>query len=139
MNLALIILQLVAAHVKAPGEIDSICSTYCQVLAVQQGQVRFIDFVPPSRNLLLGKYLPGDQHLVPKTEAPIRDLRSPQGWRVVVSAYMNHDQEAVLLRVRFFGRDGPSRGTIDAFAELESASRGTPFAGVEEICAITSN
>jgi hypothetical protein len=135
----LVIFQLVAASAAVPGQIDSICRDQCEILAVQEGTVRFIDQWPPTRNLDLGKYAPAAQRLVPRTEAPVRDLRSPRGWRVVASVYLDHDEDEILMHIRFFGPDGKLRTTSGVLSALEQTAIGNLFGGNDEVFAITSN
>jgi hypothetical protein len=137
MKTALIVFQLAAATVTAPGQIDSVCRGFCATLAVQDGAVRLVDLMPPTRNLVVGNYIRADQHLVPATEAPVRDLRSPRGWRVIVSAFLDHEDVAVRLRLRFFDPSGALREQGDLLSALVSAQIGTLFDG-DEIFGVTS-
>jgi hypothetical protein len=139
MILALVIFQVAAAPGVAPGQVDSICRSRCEILAVQAGSVRFIDQWPPARNLNLGKYALEAQGLVPRTEAPVLDLRSHRGWRVVASVYLDHEEDEVLGRLRFFGPDGRLRATTGVLFAFEHAEIGTLFGGSDEVVAITSN
>jgi hypothetical protein len=121
-------------------QVDRACvAEHCQTLTVRNGEVRFIENTPPARDLLLGPYLTGDKRLVPRTEAPIRELRSQRGWRVVVSALLDHREHGVLLRVRFLNRMGKLQTTDDLLMVLESAEVGNLFGGNDEILTITSN
>ena len=139
MMTTIVILQLLAAPLIVPGQIDSICGAHCEILAVQEGRVRFIDQRPPTRSVDLGKYIPTAQPLVPRTEAPVRDLRSQSGWRVVTSVYLDHGEDAILTHIRFFGPDGTLRGTDDVLSLVEQAKIGTLFDGSDQIFAVTSN
>jgi hypothetical protein len=131
---------LVAWPAAIPGQRDAVCRAYCHVLAVQNGLVRYIDQAPHvPRNLLMGHYVREDQPLVPETEAPIRDLRTHRGWRVVVSAFLDHDDDGIGLRLRFFAPDGKLRETDDVLMGLEEVQIGSLFGGTDEIFAITSN
>ena len=105
MKTAHIVFQLAAASVIVPGQIDHECRTFCTMLAVQDGAVKFIDQTPPGSSLNVGDYVSADQPLIPLTEAPIRDLHSRRGWRVVVSASLDHDELVVRLRLVFFLRE----------------------------------
>jgi hypothetical protein len=138
MIMALAILQLLAADTAVPGQRDSICREKCVILAVQDGTVRYIDQWT-GRTLALGKYARSAQRLVPRIEAPVSDLRTPRGWRVIASAYFNHEDDELLMRLRFFGPAGSLRATGDALWSLEQASIGNLFGGPDEIFAITSN
>jgi hypothetical protein len=136
----LVLFQLIAASAAVPGQVDIACRAYCQVLVVQGGIVKFLDQAPHSpRTVILGNYAPAAQRLVPRTEAPVRDLRSSGGWRVVVSIYLNHDDDDFLAHVRFFAPDGRLRVTDDALEYLEETRIGTLFGGDDEIFAMTSN
>jgi hypothetical protein len=139
MSVLLISFQILAATATVPGQIDSICRAHCEVLAVQDGKVKFIDRWPPTRNLDLGKYAPAAQRLVPRTEAPVLDLRSPRGWRVVASVYLDHDEDEILMHLRFFGPDERLRLTGGVLFTLEQADIGNLLGGSDEIFAITSN
>ncbi len=121
-----------------PGQIDSVCRERCDILAVQEGKVRFIDQWL-NRNLVLGTYAAGAQRLVPRAEAPVRDLRSPNGWRIVVSVAMKHKEDELRVRLRFFGPDGLLRTKEEALAFVEQARIGNLFGGSDAIFAITSN
>ena len=135
-------LQLLGIHDPVPGQKDSVCRQYCQTLAVKDGIVRFMDLVPPPRNLPVGQYIEADQFLVPAIEAPIRDLRSQNGWRIVVSAFLHHDPEnegEAGLRLRFFASDAALRATDDILMELERSEIGRFFGGTDEVFIVTSN
>ena len=138
MNTNVVLLQLVVSSV-VPGQVDSICRDKCEIIAVQAGVVKFINQWPPTRTLALGEYAPAAQHLVPKTEAPILDLRSKGGWRVVASPYLDHDQDDILMHVRFFGPGGKLQRTGEALLDLVQTRIGSLFGGSDEIFAITSN
>lgn len=129
---------LVAASGAVPVQVDSICRPCCQILTVQDGRVRFIDQWL-TRNLDLGPYATAAQRLVPRTEAPVCDLRSKRGWRVVASVYLDHGQDEILAHVRFFGPDGRLRATSDALPWLEQTEIGNLFGDSNEIFAVTSN
>jgi hypothetical protein len=139
MKTLFIICQLVWALPIAAAQIDHICLAYCETLVVENGVVRLIDLVPPTRTLAVGSYVASDQHLVPAAEAPIRDLRSPRGWRIVVSAFLDHDEAELRLRVRFFDPRGELDETVDILSALEDARIGRLFGGNDEIVALTSN
>jgi hypothetical protein len=142
MKILLIALQLVSVAAVANGQIDRVCQgAYCESIAVRGGIVRFIDSTPPSRTLVLGKYIAADQPLVPSTEAPIRDMRAGRGWRAVISVFLEHSgpNEGIEgLRVRFFDADGVSRGSEDIYGTIGMADLGYLFGGGDEIFAITS-
>ncbi len=129
--------QILAAPAAVPGEIDRAClNGYCNILAVQNGRVRLLDSM---RNLIIGHYVEPDQHLVPQTEAPVRDLRSKRGWRIVVSAFLDHGEESEAgLRARFFAPDGTLTSTDEFLMDLEDAEIGYLFGGSDEIVAVTS-
>jgi len=146
MKMLLIACQVVAAAATVPGQIDRACfhgylQDFCQSLALQQGLVRFVELDPAlPRNLVIGPYVAQDQPLVPKTEAPIRDLRSPRGWHVVVSALLIHRKEVInpRLRVRCFDPQGRLRATHDVLSRLDRAEIGSLFGRHDEIFALTS-
>jgi hypothetical protein len=137
MKTFLILCQLITGAA-VPGQVDSICRINCKILAVQEGTVRLIDQSPPTRNLVLGKYMPAAQHLVPKTEAPILNLRSTRGWRIVASPYLDHNQDELLIHLRFFGPEGRIRRTGDALMQIVQTSLGSLFGEDDEIFSITS-
>src|ERR1017187_7912582 len=138
MITVLAISYLFAALSAEPGERDSICRDSCEILAVQDGTVRFIDQWR-HRNLPLGTYRPAAQRLVPRTEAPVLDVQSQRGWRVVGSAYLDHEQDDLLVNLRFFGPEGSPRGRGGVLFSVEQTSIGRLFGGSDEIFAITSN
>jgi len=121
-----------------PGQIDSICRERCDVLAIQEGKVRYIDQWL-NRNLVLGTYVAGAQRFVPREEAPVRDLRSPNGWRVIISVAIEHKEDDLLVRLRFFGPNHLLRATGEALAFVEQARIGNLFGGADAIFAITSS
>jgi hypothetical protein len=136
----LIAFQIAAASITVPGQIDVGCQGYCSALAVQSGVVRFVEMAPHApRTLAIGSYDRADQHLVPRTEAPIRGLRTPLGWRVVVSAFLDHDQLETKFRLRFFDPLRKLQATYDALSAIEGARIGHLFGGADEIVAITSD
>jgi len=143
MKIPLIVLQLAALAAPVSAQIDQVCEgAYCQSLALRGAVVQFIDSTPPSRTLVLGKYIAADQNLLPKAEAPIRDMRSGHRWRVVLSAFLEHSEpnEGTLgLRLRFFDADGVLKSSDDIYGILEMADLGPLFGGDDEIFAITSN
>jgi hypothetical protein len=139
MKTLLISFQLVAAAASIPGQIDSVCRTYCQALAVQSGIVRSVDLVPPTRTLAIGRYAQAARRLVPPIEAPIRDMTSAHGWRIIVSAFLDHDEGEAKLRLRFFDPSGSLRITQDLLSALEHIEIGRRFGGTDEIFAITSD
>ena len=136
------LLNLFAA---VPGEIDRSCwkspvagsaENVCQILTVDRDMVTFIE---PLRTIKLDRYVSVAQRFVPRTEAPIRDLRSPQGWRIVVSSFLNHAEKSAMLRVRFFDPDSHLRGKADLAMALEDIEVGRLFGGSDEIVAVQSN
>jgi hypothetical protein len=142
--------QLLAVSAALPGEVDRFCrksfvqepktgrtEDVCAILAVERGGVTYIE--PGFRRLVIGKYISAGQRFVPRTEAPIRDLRSPGGWHIVVSSFLQRAEFSASLRVRFFGPDGKLRGTGDVLMALERIEVGHLFGGTEEILAIQSN
>jgi hypothetical protein len=135
---ALVGLQLVVVSAAPPAEVDRHCRNgYCDVLNVRDGVVRLVD---SQRTLDLGKYVAAAQDLVPRNEAPIRVLLSPSGWRIVVSAFLGHADEAEAgLRVRFFGPDTRLRMMDTVLMALEQVEIGRLFGGDDEILAIQSN
>jgi hypothetical protein len=122
-----------------PGQIDSICRAHCEILAVQDGRVKFIDQWPPTRSLDFGKYVSAAQRLVPGSEAPVLDLRSPRGWRVISSVFLDHGEDEILMHLRFFDPGESLRLTEAVLATLEQTEIGYLFGGSDEIFAITSN
>ena len=147
----LAIIGLCAASAAVPGEVDRHCwksfvpdpktgraGDVCEILAVVRGSVTYTE--PEIRSLVIGKYSSAAQRLVPRTEAPIRDLRSTGGWRIVVSSFLNREEEAgAMLRIRFFGPDGKQRDTADVSMTLEGVKVGRLFGGADDILAVQSN
>jgi hypothetical protein len=135
-----ILLHLLVTCVAFCNQIDRVClGGYCQTLEVENGTVRFVDPAPPSKTLVIGSYRPADQDLIPTTEASIRRLDSPHGWRIVVSAFLDHDEDEVRLRLRFFSPDKALLKTEDVLSALEQAEIGRLLGTNDEILAITSN
>jgi hypothetical protein len=131
-------LFLIAASTAFCRQVDRVClAGQCQSLEVEGGVVRFADPSPPSRNLVIGSYVDAAQSLVPATEAPIRELAS-HGWRVVVSAFLDHEEDEVRLRLRCFAPGGLLRKTEDLLSSLDEAEVGYLFGGSDEILAVTS-
>jgi hypothetical protein len=92
------------------------------------------------RTLELGKYVPAAQHLVPRNEAPIRSLPSSRGWRIVISAFLDHANGfGSDLRLRFLGPDGNLRATDTVLMTLEQVETGRLFGGDDDILAVQSN
>jgi len=137
MKLTLILCQLLTTVV--PGQIDRACfpDGSCQYLAVQEGTARFIDPSPPARNLTLGPYLSSEQEAVPRTEAPIR-VRSTSTWRVVLSAFLDHESGGTATRLRFFRIDGSQHGQYDGLFQLDNLVVGRLFGGNDEIAAVAT-
>jgi hypothetical protein len=117
--------------------IDRICRTGCVMLEVQETRVQLIDQWL-TRNLNLGPYIAAAQHLVPPTEAPISDLQTPEGWRVVTSVYLDHKEKNASTHIRFFHPDGRLRSTETALESVEQTEIGALFGGTGEIFAITT-
>jgi hypothetical protein len=140
MKTAVLAIQFLVASVVAPGQIDIICSgDDCDVLAVQNGSVILIQGGPfPIRGPDLGKYLSAAQPLVPRTEAPVRDLRSPGGWRVIASVYLDHAKRHPSLHLRFLGPDGRLKATTSVLPATVETKVGDLFGGGDEIFAVTS-
>lgn len=134
------VLSLAAATI--PGQVDSVCREYCQALAVQGGIVKYIDQTPPApRTFDIGRYLAGDQTILPPTEAPIRDLRSQRGWRIIASAFLHHDADnegEPAVRIRFYDSHGSQQLTDDVLESLQRLSASRPFGGEDEILVVTS-
>jgi hypothetical protein len=135
----ILLLQLSAATGRVSGQIDSACRAYCQILAIQDGKAMLIDQTPPFRDLDLGSYIAAAQPLVPRTEAPVRDLRSSRGWRVVASVFLDHKQSEVLTRIRFFDPGGVLQWKEVVMESVEESAIGTLFGGSDEVFAMTSN
>src|SRR5215472_12920845 len=147
MKVLLAVFQLLVAPPPVRGQIDRACFRgysldFCQFLAVRNGLVRFLDPTQPSpTDLVVGRYVRLDQGLVPSTEATIRDLRSPQGWHLLVSAFPVHDPPGdtnAKLRVRFFDPAGDLRLTHNVLSAPETDRIGHLFGDNDDIFAITS-
>ena len=134
-----LLFQLAGAAADVPGHIDSICRNQCEILAVQDGRVKLIDqWAPAARTIDLGKYASAAQGLIPQTEAPVHDLRSPHGWRIVASVYLDHQRDEASAHVRFFAPDGRLLATKGALELVESLELGEFAGGADEIVALTS-
>jgi hypothetical protein len=57
---------------------------------------------------------------------------------MIISAFLDHEEEDAKLRVRFFGLDGALQGTEDILSALGEADAGRLFGGDDEIFAETS-
>jgi hypothetical protein len=132
------VVALLAAPAAVPGQVDSICRAKCEILAVQGGSVKFIDQWL-NRTVVLGRYAASAQNLVPRTEAPIREIKSARGWRIVASAYLDHDQDELHARLRLFGPDGKLKGTGDILSVVEEAKVAGLVGGNDEVFVVTSN
>lgn len=132
------IFQLLAAQSTVPGQIDSICRGKCEFLAVQDSSVKLIDQWL-NRSVVLGRYVASGQSLVGRTEAPVLDMGSSLGWRIVASDYLDHEEDEVGIHLRFFGPDGKLRETTDVLATIVQAKVAKLAGGNEEIFAVTSN
>ena len=138
-NISLMILAL-SLLVQGTHEIDRLCfPAGCQSLIVSNGEVHFVEGGALSRDSLLGSYVSADQRLVPPAEVPIRDLRSKRGWHIVISAFLDHNERDVRLRVRFLDRNSRLQTTDEILMSLENAELGNLFGGNHEILALTSN
>jgi hypothetical protein len=138
MKRLFISLYLLAASAVFASEVDRVCRNgICEVLTVQDGVVRLVDSV---RTLDLGKQVPAAQTVVPRNEAPIRVLRSLNGWRILISAFLAHSGESEAgLRVRFFGADARLRTTDTVLIALEQVEIGRLFGSDDDILALQSN
>jgi len=106
---------------------------------VQNRDVKLINQMPHApRTLTVGRYCRAAQHLVPDAEAPIRDLRSPTGWRVIVSAVLDHNEGGAALRLRFFDPHGTPSIAHDVLYALMQDEIGRLFGGTDDIFAITT-
>ena len=92
-----------------------------------------------SRGIDLGGYVPAAQALVPRTEAPVRDLQTPRGWRVVASVYLDHKAMGARAHICFFAPGGALRWTQEVMEWIEQTEIGTLFGDPDEIFAVTSN
>lgn len=145
------IFQLLAASPAVPGEVDRFCwrsfepdpktgraEDVCKILAVEHGSVTYTE--PGLRSLVIGKYVGVAQRFFARTEAPIGDLRSPNGWHIVVGSFLPKDEKSgAMLHIRFLGPDGKPRGTEEALMTLEAIEVGHLFGGPDDILAIQSN
>jgi hypothetical protein len=143
MKKMILSIAFLAASAAAQGQVDRVCRAYCTMLSVQGGTVRFIEQSPEApRDIALGRYMQAEQHFVPRTEAPIRNLRSQRGWRIVISAFLHHDAENEGLpgvRLHFFDPSGMAEGTDDALMSVDQTEIGRLFGGSDEIFAITTS
>ncbi len=125
-------------------QVDKACNPrgFCTLLLLRRGKV--VDFTPnkdPSfdRTVEMGPYAPGAQHLVPKYEAPVSELRTPSGWTMVVSGSVRPEGYAG-LNVRFFAPGGKVALTYNGGSEiLTMAKLGRLFGGRDEIAAVCTS
>jgi hypothetical protein len=134
----LAVLHTLVAQTTIPGQKDAICKTQCEFLVVEGESVKFIDRRPPAKTLLLGKYAREAQRFVPDNEAPVADLRSTRGWHIVASEYLDHQEDEVDSRLRFFGPDGRMEASVKALMVLEDIKVAL-LNGTDELFAVTSN
>lgn len=134
----IILFQLTAAPSQLTGQIDSICREKCKVIAVQDNDVKLIDQWL-GRTLTLGKYAPAAVGRLPPTEAPVLDLKSSNGWRIIASDYIDHQQDEIEAHVRFFRPDGKLNRTTDVLATIEQGKMALLEGGSDAIFAITSS
>ncbi len=121
----------------APGVIDRVCRDKCVSLVIQNGNVKLVDQWL-NRTVVLGNYAAQARSLVPPAEAPLRSLRSPRGWRIAVSAYLDHEQDALGTHIRFFAPGGTLKVTGDALASVEWAETCELRGANDELFVITS-
>jgi hypothetical protein len=137
MKTLLLAYPLLVVAAAAPQEIDRACfPNYCDSLVKDGGAVRYVSV---GRSLVVGRYLEQYEVFVPKTEAPILARRSPQGWRVIGSVYLDHVEGEVRLRLRFFGPDGLLRGQDETAVHVGDAELGRLFGDNSEVFAVTSD
>jgi hypothetical protein len=139
MKTAVILIPMLALSATVE-QVDIVCRQYCSVLEVKDGLVQLTDESSRGpRRITIGRYVPEDQKLVSRTEAPTCDLRSPNGWRIVVSAVLDHQELGVKQRLRFFDSRGVLRLQYDVLAVLEQQRIGRLFGGADDVLAVTSN
>lgn len=134
----LIAIFLLASPAIVPGQVDSICREKCEILAVQGSRVKFIDQWL-NRTVVLGRYALSAQGLVPQTEAPVRDIVSPRGWRIVISAYLDHAKDELHMHLRLFGPDRKLRETSSLLSVVEQVKVAGLAGGKGEVLAVASN
>lgn len=141
MKLTTIILQLLLA-VSLNGQVDKVCRVYCQTIVVEGGVVKFLDETPPApRKLDMGSYLAEVQAKVPRAEAPIRELNSSTGWKIIATAFIHHESDNAGMpgvRLRFFDPRGVEQATDDLLEILDEAQIGQLFGGDDQIFAAMS-
>jgi hypothetical protein len=139
MNEALLVSMLLLVSTCCLGQtFDHFCLVQCQTLRVRGSDVEFVD-EGLNRTLKVGRYVRVAQSVVPGKEAPIRDLRTTRGWRVVASVFLDRQQQEVRVRLRFFAPGGLLKETEELLMELEEAAIGNLFGGSDEIVMVTSN
>ncbi|MGH9474407.1 MAG: hypothetical protein ACRD2F_04785 [Terriglobales bacterium] len=133
--LAFALLQGSEPWPQPPGTIAQTCGAAgCAFLALQKGEVHGILALNPGSidsDRDFGRYLGAARHLVPKTEAPIRVLRTANGWTVVVTAVS--DEDAFVFRVRFINRRGRVMNKFDLPTVLHTVRAGAIFGGTDQI------
>jgi len=139
MNVLLIALQAAAVLPAVTGQVDVVCRAYCSFLAVQDGVVRFIEQSPRApRSVAIRRYNKEAQQFIPEKEVSVGNFRSPRGWRIVESAFLDHADFSAGLHIRFFGPDGVLRQTADGMLVPEQSEVGHLFGGADDIFAVTS-
>jgi hypothetical protein len=130
--------QLFAAQSGVPGAVDSICKEEkCSVLAVQGAEVKLVD-QSLNRTIALGRYAPSARGIVPRTEAPVHDVKSPHGWRIIVSVYLDHDEDDFHAHLRVFGPNGKLLAADGVLSMVSGLEMGTLIGGNDDILAVTS-
>lgn len=150
MLAAFAVLQVLAQPAAAPIEVDRICrkalapdpvtgrtEDVCEILAVDHGDVVYVE--PGIRRMVIGQYVSAARSFVPAPEAPIRDVRSPSGWHVVVSSFLDCKEVSAELRVRLFRPDGTLGGVSDILTVLEGIEVGYLFGDGDDVLAIQSS
>jgi len=143
MRLGMIIAFTAISLAQRPGPgrtVDSVCwKGFCDYLMVRGGTVIDCGTNPPEigpRVVTVGKYVPAAQALVPKDEAPVYEARTPSGWTVVASGYLDKPALAVHVRTRFFDPSGKVRLTASGDPIFLRARAGRLFGGADEEAAV---
>jgi hypothetical protein len=101
-------------------QFDKACEGYCIVLLVDHGKVKQqIQSTDAPVEMTMGRYLTSAAHLIPSNEAAISDRRASNGWRIVISAFLDHQESSARLRIRFFDSRGLLQLKNDSLTSLE--------------------
>jgi hypothetical protein len=112
----------------------------CNELVVRNNVVEFVSTGLIPRRLTIGRYVPSDQPLVGKGEAPILDLSSGTDWHIVVTAgfFYGSDPTGPYLAAYLFGSRGKLWTKTKMDMSLENYGIGDLLGTAQEFLEITT-